>query len=925
VETNGNAPGIGNGNAIGIEEIYFAAAAYDEPAARAAYLAGACGTDSDLRQKVERLLEARSERGSFLAAPAVGPTIEHGGQAIAEGPGTLIGPYKLMEQIGEGGMGVVYVAEQQKPVRRKVALKIIKPGMDTKQVIARFEAERQALAMMDHPNIARVIDGGATDCGRPYFVMDLVRGIPITEYCDREQLSIAQRLELFVLVCRAVQHAHQKGIIHRDLKPSNILVTVIDGAAVPKIIDFGVAKATGASLTERTLYTAFHQFIGTPLYMSPEQADLAGIDMDTRSDIYSLGVLLYELLTDTTPFDQDTFRTAGFDEVRRIIREQEPPKPSTRLSSLSATRATVSANRKADDRQLARALRGELDWIVMKALEKDRRRRYETANDFAADVMRYVTDQPVEACPPSAWYRLSKHIRRHRASLATAATILFFLIVSTAASAWQAIRATAAERRATDNLELGLRAVDELYADVVGRSFNDLRYDPTLPRSFLETALPFFQRYADARRVDPSVALATLRAGEVLIQLGRLPEAEAAVRRAEVLYQALVAVDPGNVQHQRDLAACYEAHGFLPISRGERIQFVEKAIALREGIAKQFPATALYRRELATSHRVLGGYGVYTLHRRPTEPHMTRARELGEQLCRDNPDDPDLRNDLGCTLHAIAFGHVNVGDYAAAEPFARRDWAIHDDLVTRYPTRPQFRVQLGWAGWTLCDLLMVTRQPEEVPQIASRTMAIFEGLSNEFPNQPLYRKAPLAISVLQARALIQTGKLTEAQPILARLEAMMDSKLTAESLCWIATDLAQREHVGAIPPSRILELAARALRTDENFFFCWQVLGMARYRAGQWDAAIVALERANELEGDPGFPFNGFFLAMANQRKGDAARARDWYDRSVAWVTQHPSQDKRLPKYRAEAAAVLGLKDSPPTGEKPKRAPPARK
>jgi serine/threonine protein kinase len=353
-----------------------------------------------------------------------------------------------MEQIGEGGMGVVYVAEQHQPVRRKVALKIIKPGMDSKPVVARFEAERQALAMMDHSNIARVFDGGTTPSGRPYFVMELVRGIPITEYCDREKLSIPERLELFVLVCRAVQHAHQKGIIHRDLKPSNILVTVIDGAAVPKVIDFGVAKATGGSLTERTIYTAFQQFVGTPLYMSPEQADLAGVDVDTRSDIYSLGVLLYELLTGTTPFDQEIFRTAALDEMRRILREQEPPRPSTRLSALGAAATTVSANRKADARQLDRTIRGELDWVVMKALEKDRRRRYETAGEFAADIMRYLTDQPVQACPPSAWYRFSKLARRNRATLVTSTVVAASLVLGTAMSTWEAIRATGAERAA---------------------------------------------------------------------------------------------------------------------------------------------------------------------------------------------------------------------------------------------------------------------------------------------------------------------------------------------------------------------------------------------------------------------------------------------------------------------------------------------
>ena len=287
-------------------------------------------------------------------------------------------------------MGVVYMAEQTQPVRRKVALKVIKPGMDTRQVIARFEAERQALALMDHPNIARILDAGATESGRPYFVMELVRGIPITEYCDRNRLSIADRLDLFVLVCQAVQHAHQKGIIHRDLKPSNVLITLHDGTPVPKVIDFGIAKATGQqSLTDKTLYTGFAELIGTPMYLSPEQAELSGIDVDTRSDIYSLGVLLYELLTGTTPFDQDTLRRAALDEVRRIIREQEPPPPSTRLSSLGETQTTVSTNRQADPLKLNHLLRGELDWITMKALEKDRRRRYETAGAFAADIARY--------------------------------------------------------------------------------------------------------------------------------------------------------------------------------------------------------------------------------------------------------------------------------------------------------------------------------------------------------------------------------------------------------------------------------------------------------------------------------------------------------------------------------------------------------
>src|SRR4051812_45153164 len=299
-------------------------------------------------------------------------------EAIAEQPGTIIGPYKLLEQIGEGGFGLVFMAEQERPVRRRVALKVIKPGMDTKQVIARFEAERQALALMDHPNIAHVLEAGATESGRPYFVMELVRGIPITEFCDQNRLCIDERLKLFTTVCQAVQHAHQKGIIHRDIKPTNVLVTLHDGVPVPRVIDFGVAKATGQRLTDKTLFTGFAQMIGTPLYMSPEQAEMSGLDVDTRSDIYSLGVMLYELLTGTTPFSRERLQQAAYDEIRRIIREEEPLKPSTRISTLGATAALVSSQRKSDPQKLSHLVRGELDWLVMRCLEKDRNRRYET-------------------------------------------------------------------------------------------------------------------------------------------------------------------------------------------------------------------------------------------------------------------------------------------------------------------------------------------------------------------------------------------------------------------------------------------------------------------------------------------------------------------------------------------------------------------
>jgi serine/threonine protein kinase/WD40 repeat protein len=441
-----------------VDEIYLSALERSSAQARSAYLDQACADDDKLRQRVERLLRAQPNVGSFLESPApeFAETIV---PARCERTGTIIGPYKLLEEIGEGGFGVVYMADQNAPVRRRVALKIIKPGMDSKEVLARFKAELQALALMDHPNIARVLDAGATDAGRPYFVMELVRGVPITQYCDQNNLDVRERLDLFVQVCHAVQHAHQKGIIHRDLKPSNVLVTMHDALPMPKVIDFGVAKAIDRQLTQETLFTRFAEMIGTPLYMSPEQAEMNSLDIDTRSDIYSLGVLLYELLTGSTPFDPNRLQQAGFDEIRRIIREEEPPKPSTRIGTLTRTRKVAAAHRHADPNHLSQLVRGELDWIVMKSLEKDRTRRYETANSLALDVLRYLADEPVLACPPSRRYRLRKFVRRHRRSVLAASAVLLALVAGVIGTTWGMIRATRAEVqavRAADQTQIAL-------------------------------------------------------------------------------------------------------------------------------------------------------------------------------------------------------------------------------------------------------------------------------------------------------------------------------------------------------------------------------------------------------------------------------------------------------------------------------------
>ena len=436
------------------DAMFYAAASIADAEQRLRFLDQACAGNPQLRAAVEEMLSTQEDAESFFAteqsalllqSEAIRTTAP--GKSTATKPeedeicGTRVGRYKLLQRIGEGGCGVVYMAEQEEPVRRRVALKIIKLGMDTKSVIARFDAERQALAMMDHPNIARVLDAGATETGRPYFVMELVRGYKITEYCDRNNLATPERLDLFIQVCNAIQHAHQKGVIHRDIKPSNILVTMHDGRPVPKVIDFGIAKAIQGKLTDKTLFTAYEQLIGTPAYMSPEQAEMSGLDVDTRSDIYSLGVLLYELLTGKTPFNQQELMQSGLSEMRRKLREDEPQRPSTIITALHGTELRATAeHRHVEPPRLISLLKGDLDWIVMKALEKDRARRYETANGLALDVRRYLNDEPVVARPPSRIYRFQKMARRNRALVLSGSAVAVALVVGLGAATWMYLR-----------------------------------------------------------------------------------------------------------------------------------------------------------------------------------------------------------------------------------------------------------------------------------------------------------------------------------------------------------------------------------------------------------------------------------------------------------------------------------------------------
>jgi serine/threonine protein kinase/tetratricopeptide (TPR) repeat protein len=944
-------------NSIRLDEeaIFHVARRIQAAEARGVYLEQVCGQDRGLRDRMDALLRVYEQEQSFLEEPPIEPGAPPSVDVppLAEGPGTVIGPYKLLEPIGEGGMGVVYMAEQMKPVRRKLALKIIKPGMDTKQVIARFEAERQALALMDHPNIARVLDAGAIGSGRPYFVMELVKGIPITDYCDRNRLVIEDRLVLFAQICQAVQHAHQKGIIHRDLKPSNVLVTLIDGAAVPKVIDFGVAKAMGQQLTEKTLFTGFAQLIGTPLYMSPEQAEFSGVDVDTRSDIYELGVLLYELLTGTTPFDAETFRTAAYDEIRRIIREEEPPKPSTRISTLEAVAATVSSNRKSDPRSLGKLMRGELDWIVMKALEKDRNRRYDTANALVADLRRYLGHEPVEAGPPSTWYRLRKAARRNRTALVAAAVVATALVAGTAVSTWQAIKAIRAEEAARAEVDKATEINDFLIGDLLLRAFQasnsvsdrikleevldqdadrvGLRFHarPLLEAGLRSTigyiynvlgatdksrrqyalALKIYQREKGPWAVETANAMIGL--GTALHREGHLSEAETLMRPAvDNLHRTL------GVEHRDTLFA------MLRLAR------------LCESLGKLAEAETLTAQVLEVSRRVLGEEHLETLKAMTSlaryyikqgklsqaEPLALEAHELFRRL---RGEEAVLTNG---SRELVAWLYGAQGELSEAEQPA---------LKVLEGCR---RVQGERHEETLRVINFLASLYLEQGKLHEAERVLYQATANEQVSDSHDVSYAYQISLVKTycelgAVLEQTGQFKEVEQAYRKAMAVSE-RLVAErpdqpeaqnNLAWfLATcpvpqlrDPARAVELARSVVEKMPEKAAYWNTVGANLYFAneqasyWGTLGVALYRAGDWKASVEALGKSTQLA-ERGNGCDWFFLAMAHWRLGHRIQARSWYDRAVAWMDKIRLQGEELKRFRAEAASLLGVHDMPP-------------
>ncbi len=914
--------------------------------ARRRYIAGACEGDPALQSRLEALLLIDQADRGFLERPAQGVAARAGSE-INDGPGGQIGPYTLVEAIGEGGFGKVFAAEQQYPVPRKVALKIIKPGMDTHHVVARFESERRALALMAHPNIAHLIDGGATPSGRPYFVMELVRGAPITDFCDQNQYSAAERLKLFVSVCQAIQHAHHKGVIHRDIKPSNVMVTLNDAVPVVKIIDFGVAKAIGERLSENSLYTADGQMVGTPAYMSPEQASMSRLDVDTRSDVYSLGVLLYELLTGTTPIETNRLRGAGYSEIGRLIREVEPQRPSTRLSALGESATLVAGNRATDPRHLCRLLSGDLDWIVLKALEKEPNRRYRSPASFADDIERYLRGEAILARSPSRAYRIAKFAARHRVAVLAAVAVAVSLLGGTALATWQAMRALEAERQA-------LLARDDAAEQLRQAKRSEARMSAVLKffeGKVLSAARPKGQEGGLSRDATVREALdhaepeiATAFAGEPLVEasirntLGvsywYLGDQEKALKQQEhavaLRRQELGPEDPETVGAMNDLAIVLDRMGKF----AEEQKILEVVVAVkRRTLGPEDPVTLksvnnlaivlamqglledaveLAKETLEIQRRVEGSESIFTL--RSMYNLAIMQRQLGRWAEARPLFDESLEilrrvfaPDHQDTLRAVnGLGELLLDQRRPAEARALFEEALKGQRSVLGPTRDETVLTMI----NLADTARLEGRLDEARKLAEEADALGQRtLGPEHP-QTLFGRTILA-SVARDQ-----GSLDEAAKGYEKALAVVRRTLSARTLevqrCMV--DYAWMLAAAADPryrnPRRAIELANELIQNSPKVRDVWTTLGVAHYRAGAWNDAIAALAKSEAAAPGLFTAANGFFLAMAYCRLGEKDKGRQWYSKALQSVESASQPTRReLELFRLEASHLLGISD----------------